>query len=144
MNSITTKATAASPKSSVAPPAGRRWMTVVFMQGEEADTVLDMIDRNGPEAAIHHLSRSDYGDKTRDAALDNGYVYDEVPESPTDRVVHDNVSGYALMYNYQFGYVSLLRHFDAVVEIRSVCVAPPEQFGFERHRSTRRPNEIRL
>ncbi len=144
MNSITTKATAASPKSSVAPPVERRWMNVAFMQGEEADTVLDMIDRNGPEAAIHQLSQSDYGDETRDAALDNGYVYDEVPESPTDRVVHDNDSGYALTYNRQFGYVSHLRHFDPVVEVRSVHVAPPEQFGFERQRSARRPNGIRL
>ena len=70
----------------------RRWMSVVFLQGEEADEVLDMIERVGPETAIHHLSQWDYGDETRDAALVNGYVYDEIPQTPTDRVIGDKAS----------------------------------------------------
>lgn len=94
----------------------QRWMSVIFLQGEEADTVLDMIDNEGAEAAIHHLSRWDYGDETRDAALVNGYVYDEIPESPTDRVFRGDGTPYALTYNHQFGYVSLIRRFSPVVE----------------------------
>jgi len=34
-----------------------RWMNVVFLQGEEADAVLDMIERVGPGTAIHPLSQ---------------------------------------------------------------------------------------
>lgn len=98
----------------LAPPLEHRWMSVVFMQGEEADRVLDMIDRAGPERAIRHLSQWDFGDETRDSALVNGYVYDKIPESPTDRVVRDHATGYALTYNHRFGYVSLLRTFSPV------------------------------
>ncbi|BDZ65284.1 hypothetical protein [Agromyces mangrovi Wang et al. 2018] len=122
----------------------RRWMSVVFMQGEEADGVLDMIDKNGPEAAIRHLSQWDYGDETRDAALVNGYVYEEIPKSPTDRVVRNDSAGYALTYNQHFGYVSLLRHFEPDVgEVRE-RLGPPVRFGFDRQRTARRTNGLRL
>lgn len=119
-------------------------MSVVFMHGEEADAVLDMIDRNGPEAAINHLSQWDYGDETRDAALVNGYVYDEIPQSPTDCAIRSDASGYALTYNHHFGYVSLLRRFDPVVEDAREPVAPPARYGFEKQRTARRPNGLRL
>lgn len=91
-----------------------RWMSVVFLQGDEADRVLDMIDVDGVDAAVTYLGQWDYGDETRDAALINGYVYDEVPQSPTDRVVLDDESGHALTYNRSFGYVSLLRRFTPI------------------------------
>ena len=144
MNSNTTTATSGSTDSVVAPPIERRWMSVVFLQGEDADTVLDRIDQNGPEAAIRHLSQWDFGDETRDAALVNGYVYDEIPQSPTDRVIRDDASGHALTYNHQFGYVSLLRHFDPVDEVTRESVAPPTRFGIERQRTARRTNGLRL
>lgn len=122
----------------------RRWMSIVFLQGGEADAVLDMIDRNGPETAIRHLSQWDHGDETRDAALVNGYVYDEIPQSLTDRVIRDDASGYALSYNHHFAYVSLLRHFDPVVEEARNPVAPPAWFGPERQRTARRTNGLQL
>ncbi|WP_447943006.1 hypothetical protein [Microbacterium aurum] len=118
----------------MAPPVQHRWMSIVFMQGEEADDVLDMIDKDGPETAIQHLSRWDFGDETRDAALVNGYVYEEIAQSPADRVIRDVSSEYALTYNRQFGYVSLLRRFNPVVEHVRESVAPPARFGFERQR----------
>lgn len=135
MSNRTTAAAAAHVSSTT---VERRWMNVVFMQGEEADAVLDMIDKNGPDAAIRHLSQWDYGDETRDAALVNGYVYDGIPQSPTDRVVRDDSAGYALTYNQHFGYVSLLRHFDPVVEDARESVAPPTRFGFDKQRTARR------
>lgn len=98
------------------PATEHRWMSVVFLQGEEADRVLDMIDRSGPQRVIGHLSQWDFGDETRDSALVNGYVYNEVPQSPNDRVVHDDDAVYALTYNRQFGYVSLLRTFTSQAE----------------------------
>jgi len=85
----------------------RRWLSVVFLQGSEADEVLDLIDRDGPDAAIEHLRNWDYGDETTDAALENGYVYDEPPTGQLDRVITDG--DYTLTYNPVMGHVSLLR-----------------------------------
>ena len=141
MSNRTTAAAAAHVSSTT---AGRRWMSVVFMQGEEADAVLDLIDKNGPDAAIRHLSQWDYGDETRDAALVNGYVYDGIPQSPTDRVVRDDSAGFALTFNQHFGYVSLLRHFDPVVEKVRERLTPPVRLGFDRQRTARRTNGLRL
>lgn len=129
---------------SVAPPVEQRWMSIVFMQGEEADAALGMIDKIGAEAATQHLSQWDFGDETRDAALVNGYVYDDIPRSPTDRVIRDKDSRYALTYNRQFGYVSLLGRFDPVVADVRDSVAPPARFGFTRQRPARHASGLRL
>lgn len=100
----------------------QRWISVVFLQGDEADQVLDLIERDGSAAAIAHLSAWDYGQETTDAALVNGYVYDDVPWTTTDRVELDDGAGYALTYNQSFGYVSLLRRY--VTEPELVQGAP--------------------
>ncbi len=65
--------------------SARRWVSVVFLQGSEADEVLDLIDRDGTDAGIEHLQGFDYGEETTDAALENGYVYDEPPRCPGSR-----------------------------------------------------------
>lgn len=90
---------------------GRRWLNVVFLQGDEADPVLDVIDRDGADAAIEHLKGWDYGDETTDAALENGYVYDDQPPSNgTDQTVTS--SEYAVTYNHALGHVGLYRQLD--------------------------------
>lgn len=94
-------------REAVSTEAPRRWISVVFLQGDEADEVLDLIDRDGPDAAIEHLCGWDYGDETTDAALENGYVYDEPPTGQLDRTVSDG--DYTLTYNPFMGHVSLLR-----------------------------------
>ncbi|MET0860350.1 MAG: hypothetical protein ABW091_04900 [Microbacterium sp.] len=88
-----------------------RWISVTFLQGEDADEVLRMIHRSGAGAAIAHLQSLDYGDETTDAALTNGYVYDRLPAGSTDQTVEDARSPYALTYSAQFRYVSLLRRY---------------------------------
>lgn len=93
-----------------------RWISVVFLQGEEADAVLEMIDRAGPGAAIEYLQQWDFGDETTEAALENGYVYDAIPAGSTDRTIHDDSGRYSLTYSAQFGYVSLLRSYDPDLE----------------------------
>lgn len=40
--------------ASEASGTGRQWISVVFLQGEEADQVLDAIDRDGTAAALEH------------------------------------------------------------------------------------------
>lgn len=84
-----------------------RWVSVVFLQGQDADDVLAIIDRAGTDAAIEHLAGFDMGEETTQAALINGYVYDTIPTGPLD---HTTTAGvYTLTYNHDHGHVSLLR-----------------------------------
>ena len=83
------------------------WVGIVFLQGQDADEVLGLIDRDGPEAAISHLAGFDMGEETTQAALINGYVYDTIPTGALDRTT--TAGGYALTYNRDLGHVSLLR-----------------------------------
>lgn len=94
-------------REAVSTEAPHRWLSVVFLQGSEADDVLDLIDRDVPDAAIAHLRNWDYGDETTDAALENGYVYDEPPTGQLDRVAIDG--DYTLTYNPFMGHINLLR-----------------------------------
>jgi hypothetical protein len=84
-----------------------RWISVVFLQGEDADTVLDIITRVGTDAAIEHLSGYDLGADTTQAALINGYVYETPPVGALDRTATS--AAYTLTYNPFLGHVSLLR-----------------------------------
>jgi len=93
------------------PEQAGRWISVVFLQGEDADRVLDIIENDGPDAAFEHLAGYDFGEETVQAALANGYVYDEPPTGVLDRTAtHD---AYTLTYNPSLGHVSLLREYDA-------------------------------
>ena len=94
------------------PPASR-WISVTFLQGDEADEVLGMIDHDGATAAIEYLQQWDYGEETTGAALENGYVYDRIPAGSTDQTLESDGSTYALTYSTTFGYVSLLRRHPA-------------------------------
>jgi len=93
-----------------------RWISVVFLQGEEAEDLLSVIDREGPISAIYRLKHFDHGDETIEAALVNGYVYDAVPAGSTDHTIEPFGSPYALTYSDTFGYVSLLRRYEPEAE----------------------------
>ncbi|WP_251050537.1 MULTISPECIES: hypothetical protein [unclassified Microbacterium] len=93
--------------------AGRRWFSVVFLQGEAADRVLDVIDRDGTDAAISELAAYDYGAETQQSALENGYVYDDQPPTTvTDKAATADV--YTLTFNHTLGHVGLYRQLDAL------------------------------
>ncbi|SJN13340.1 hypothetical protein FM113_17555 [Leucobacter sp. 7(1)] len=84
-----------------------RWVGIVFLQGQDADEVLAIIDRDSTDAAIEHLAGFDMGEETTQAALVNGYVDDTIPTGPLE---HTTTTGsYALTYNHDHGHVSLLR-----------------------------------
>lgn len=102
-------------------PAGR-YVSVVFLQGEEAHRMLDLIDGDGADAAIDHLSNWDYGEETSQAALVNGYVYDTPPTGALDRTAERGE--YVLTYNHDLGHVSLLRSFTPEPEPGPVSVVP--------------------
>lgn len=93
------------------PETARRWVSVVFLDGEEADRVLDLIQRDGTSAGIEHLRQWDFGDETTDAALANGYVYDAPPVGNLDRTTTEG--DYTLTFNPFLSHVSLLRAHDA-------------------------------
>jgi hypothetical protein len=99
------------------------WVSVVFLQGEDADETLEIIDRHGPERAVSHLAQWDCGDETTDAALVNGYVYDTIPICSTDSLIEAEHADYALTYNRPFRYVSLLRRYPADAQ-RTAFSAP--------------------
>lgn len=92
-----------------------RWISVISLQGKEADEVLGMIDRSGAALASQYLRQWDHGVETTDAALTNGYVYDHIPAGSTDRTFED-ASPYAVTYSPQFRYVSLLRRYPIASE----------------------------
>src|SRR5690625_1615402 len=83
----------------------QRYVTVVFLQGEEADQVLDQIDADGITAGIQHLQGWDYGNETTDTALAHGYVYDTVPTGALDWTAE--LGDYVLVTNRHLGPVSL-------------------------------------
>lgn len=88
-----------------------RWVSIVFLQGEEADPVMEIIDRQGTDAAIAYLAGWDHGEETISDAMENGYVYDTAPHSAADRLA---ASGdYALTYSPDLNYVGLSRRIDA-------------------------------
>lgn len=87
--------------------APARWVGVVFLQGQDADEVLAIIDRDGTDAAIEYMAGFDMGEESTQAALVNGYVYDTIPAGPLDRTTSGGE--YTLTYNHEHGHVSLLR-----------------------------------
>lgn len=89
------------------PIPAERWITVVFLQGEEAHRPLRILGELGHVDAVDYLAQWDYGDETTQAALENGYVYDEPGAGTNDRVMSSG--DYALVVNPHRGYVSLLR-----------------------------------
>lgn len=103
--------------------AGVRWISVVFLQGDDADQVLDLIDRDGTDAAIEHLAGFDYGEETVQAALENGYVYDQPPTGQLDKTSTRDV--YTLTYNPFLGHVSLLREHGALPDPALLGIITP-------------------
>lgn len=105
-----------------------RWISVVFLQGDEADRPLRILGELGHVDAVDFLAQWDYGDETTDAAMENGYVYDEPPAGQYDKVMHSG--DYALVVNAQLGHVSLLRRHTSP-EPEEVVTPGPVQDGPE-------------
>lgn len=84
-----------------------RWINVVFMQGQEADEVLDIIDADHALVGLNHLKSWDYGDQTTNAAMENGYVHGVPPSGPLEHGLRDG--DYHLAYSHAFAHVALYR-----------------------------------
>ena len=105
----------------------RQWISVVFLQGDEADEVLDLIDVQGTDAAIEHLTGYDYGGETVEAAIANGHVYDEPQAGATDRTATRDV--YTLTYNASLGNVGLYREATALPDPALLGIDVPITVG---------------
>ena len=115
-----------APHSKPAP----RWISVVFLDGSEADEVLDLIRREGTDAAIEHLAGFDFGEETTQAALENVYVYDTPPAGKLDSTATSEV--YTLTYNPFMGHVSLLREYDVDPVLTDTELAAAKNLATER------------
>lgn len=89
------------------PVAIERWVSVCFLQVDDAEEVLQMIDDEGIDAALGYVKNWDYGDETTQAALENGHVYDHPPTGPLEHEVRDD--NYVMTYSHSFGHVALYR-----------------------------------
>lgn len=114
----------------LAEQASRRWVSIVFLQGDDADQVLDIIDRDGTDAAIEHLAGYDFGEESTQAALENGYVYDQPPTGALDRTATKD--DYTLTYSPFLGHVSLLRTHDTTPDPTITPDAAPARRTVER------------
>lgn len=126
-----------APESEQGVAMERRWVTVVFLQGQEADQALDIIQAHGVDAAVEHLARWDYGAETDSAAALNGDVRDAIPAGVLDRTAESGE--YTLTYNPFMGHVALHRHpeIDAAKEPATPPEPQPEPEPPSRHRRTR-------
>lgn len=75
------------PEPAVEEAVPSRWINVVFLQGDEADRQLRILGELGHVDAVDYLAQWDYGEATTQAALENGYDYDEPGEGTNDRVM---------------------------------------------------------
>ena len=90
------------------------WASVVFLQGEDADAALSVLEERGPEAAIAHLAQWDFGDETEQAAAANGHVYKAPPVGTWDREFRSGA--YHLSWNHSLGHVGLTRSIAGAAE----------------------------
>ncbi len=77
-----------------------KYECIIFIQGDGAEEVMDIIEEHGEEAGMNYLSEYDYGE---------GEI-EELPEPPwgrADEQYWDN--DYVMTYNYGLSYVSLTR-----------------------------------
>ena len=124
--------------SSGGPGRPARWISVVFLDGAEADKMLDLIHASSTDAAIEQLAGYDYGEGTVQDALANGYVYDAPPRGALDKVATKDV--YTLTYSPFLGHVNLLREYDATPDPALLGIDTPQPSA---HRADREPSRVR-
>ncbi|WRS29177.1 hypothetical protein U6G28_06460 [Actinomycetaceae bacterium MB13-C1-2] len=101
-------------------PATGSWVGVVFFQGEDADRVLDYINKHGTQGAVEYLSNWDYGDETTNAATANGEIHLDISGGMLDHTVEHG--SYVLSHNPHLGHVALYRRIDPTPETTAFAV----------------------
>lgn len=80
-----------------------KYLEIVFIQNEEAETPLKILEEQGEDAAMNYLRQWDYGDE-------DGEIYDENPGGSSDSVYRKG--NYVMTYNTSLGYVGLCKIID--------------------------------
>ena len=101
----------------------QRWISVVFLQGSETEEIFDVIDTNGPQAAIEQLTGFDYRTETTDAAMEDGHVYDHPPAGSLDRETEHGQ--YRMVHNSALGHIGLYRQH--IIDPADQLPEPPTQ-----------------
>lgn len=87
----------------------RKYEDVVFLQGDDADAALDLIDKHGWAMGMDYLMQWEYGEPTDVIQHKGGYP---------DLMFHDNHyverDGYMMGYNHAFTVAALWRVTDHV------------------------------
>ena len=92
-------------------PDAVKYVMIVFMQGEDADEMFDLLDAYGWDALIDRLSDWDYGQETEDAAVVNGDIYDGLPKYRGEQRVSSGE--YTVIADWPYNYIALYRELPA-------------------------------
>ena len=80
-----------------------KYMEIVFIQNEEAETPLKILEEQGEDAAMNYLRQWDYSD-------DDGEIYDRNPGGSGDSAYRKG--NYVMTYNTSLGYIGLCKIID--------------------------------
>jgi hypothetical protein len=75
-----------------------KYKEVVFLQGEEATEVLEILEEEGENAAFQHLLQWDYGE----SSITEG----DFPFGSTDKLFYK--AHFIMCYNNKVGYIGLI------------------------------------
>ena len=84
-----------------------KYLEVVFMQGDDASELFDLLDSHGWDALIDRLTDWDYGQATEDADVVNGYIHDKLPKYRGEQCV--SRGKYTAVVNWPYNYIALYR-----------------------------------
>jgi hypothetical protein len=89
------------------------FITIVFMQGEEADEAFDIWDRDGFDAVVNYLQEWDFGDENDNAAIVMNETYSDIKDI-TGRydfidIWESEHGNYWVTSNRSLSYISLIR-----------------------------------
>lgn len=84
----------------------KQYANIVFMQDENADEALNILNEDGPDAAIQYLAQWDFGGESE-------YDISSFPQRGSCDDWHTS-GEYILSYNRRFGYIGLERIVDMV------------------------------
>lgn len=85
----------------------QKFQEIVFIQGEEAEEPLNILDNEGESAAFQYLAQWDYGEN-------DGEIYDEIPAGSNDSTYREDC--YIMNYNTSLGYIGLCKMIEAKQE----------------------------
>ena len=92
-------------------PDAPKYVMIVFMQGDDAAEMFDLLDAYGWDALIDRLTDWDYGQETEDAAAVNDEIYDGLPKYRGEQRVSSGE--YTVVADWPYNYVALYRELPA-------------------------------